>query len=163
MKGIYWDIKKVLTEGGMEEGEAKAIALLMLEKVCGMSVTEVLTGRNDATRTPQEQQALDMATQAAKGTPVQYVLGEADFCGLTMRVEAGVLIPRPETEELVAWVMESVPPLTLPVRGRTFRVLDIGTGSGCIAVALAKRLEGAEVEAWDVSEVALRVAKENAA
>ena len=160
MNTTYRDIKTELTSKGMDEGEAKAIALLLMEKVCGMNVTEVLTGCDDTTRTPQEQQALDMAAQVAQGTPVQYVLGEADFCGLTFHVAPGVLIPRPETEELVAGVVKE---LGMREEESGIRILDVGTGSGCIAVALAKRLEKAEVEAWDISEEALRVAKENAA
>ena len=102
----------------------------------------------------------------AQGEPVQYVLGEADFCGLTLKVKPGVLIPRPETEELVAWVEENVKAnsnlLPLTSNLSPFKLLDIGTGSGCIAVALAKKLKEAEVEAWDVSDDALEIARENA-
>ena len=102
----------------------------------------------------------------AQGEPVQYVLGEADFCGLTLKVKPGVLIPRPETEELVAWVVENVKAnsnlLPLTSNLSPFKLLDIGTGSGCIAVALAKKLKEAEVEAWDVSDDALEIARENA-
>ena len=155
MNDLYRDIKAVLIEGGIIEGEAKAIALLLMEKVCGITTTEVLMNhpKGEAYRT----ELLAMSQRIAQGEPVQYVLGEADFCGMSMKVQPGVLIPRKETEELVAWVVEEG-------RGKkeALHVLDIGTGSGCIAVALAKTLEGAEVEAWDVSDVALQTAKENA-
>ena len=155
MNDLYRDIKAVLTEGGIIEGEAKAIALMLMEKVCGITTTEVLMNhpRGETYRT----ELLAMSQRIAQGEPVQYVLGEADFCGMSMKVQPGVLIPRKETEELVAWVVEEG-------RGKkeALHVLDIGTGSGCIAVTLAKTLEGAGVEAWDVSDVALQTAKENA-
>jgi release factor glutamine methyltransferase len=90
------------------------------------------------------------------GEPVQYVLGEADFDGMSLRVGPGVLIPRPETEELVAWIASD-----LAGRGKV-RILDIGTGSGCIALSLARRFPDAEVEAWDISDSALAIASDNA-
>lgn len=154
---IYRTIRTILTQGSMEEGEARAIALLMLEKVCGMSVADALTG--SCKETGHEEALLDMAARIAKGEPVQYVLGEADFCGLTLNVEPGVLIPRSETEELVEWATETFKATRAEETGN---VLDIGTGSGCIAIALAHRLPQAQVEAWDVSEDALRIASGNA-
>lgn len=86
--------------------------------------------------------------------PVQYVLGETEFCGLNFVVGESVLIPRPETEELVAWIAEETKPDAL--------ILDIGTGSGCIAVSLKKFLPGSEVYACDISTEALNVARLNA-
>lgn len=159
MKNVYRDIKRVLMENHMAEGEAKAVALLMMEKVCGMTTTEVLI--NEPKGEMHREELLAMVQRIAEGEPVQYVLGEADFCGMSIKVRPGVLIPRKETEELVNWIVESLHSNCQP---STFncQLLDIGTGSGCIAVALAKKMEGAEVEAWDVSEVALQVAKENA-
>lgn len=154
---IYRTIRTILTQGGMEEGEARAIALLMLEKVCGMSVAEALTGSYK--ETGHEEALQEMATRIAKGEPVQYVLGDADFCGLALHVEPGVLIPRSETEELVAWAAETFKATRAEETGN---VLDIGTGSGCIAIALARYLPQAQVEAWDVSEDALRIASGNA-
>ena len=159
MKSLYLDIKSLLTERQMDEGEAKAIALLLLEKVCGMTTTEVLM--NAPKGEAHRQVLIQMAERVAKGEPVQYVLGETDFCGMSIKVRPGVLIPRKETEELVNWIVESIHP-NHQLSTVNCQLLDIGTGSGCIAVALAKRLENAEVEAWDVSEVALQVAKENA-
>ena len=159
MKNVYRDIKRVLMENHMEEGEAKAVALLMMEKVCGMTTTEVLI--NEPKGELHREELLAMVQRIADGEPVQYVLGEADFCGVSIKVRPGVLIPRKETEELVNWIVECLHANCQP---STFngQLLDIGTGSGCIAVALAKKMEGAEVEAWDVSEVALQVARENA-
>lgn len=89
--------------------------------------------------------------------PLQYVLNQAFFYDLTFYVEEGVLIPRPETEELVEWVLKTAP------TDRVIRILDIGTGSGCIAITLAKKLPLAQVTAMDVSEKALTIAKKNAA
>lgn len=152
MNGLYGDIKQMLTLGGMAAGEAKAVALLLLEKACGLSVAQVLTGEADRMPQADAQRVRDMAARVAQGMPVQYALGEADFCGLTLQVAPGVLIPRPETEELVQWVATVCPK----------RILDIGTGSGCIAIALAHLLPQATVEAWDVSDDALRIARSNA-
>ena len=94
-----------------------------------------------------------------KNKPVQYIIGETEFCGLRFFVEEGVLIPRPETEELVnklvSWSVSRLPSLS-------FRVLDIGTGSGCIAISLAKLLKNSVVTAVDVSEKASEIAKKNA-
>ena len=107
MNSIYREIKTLLTEGNMPEGEAKAVALMLLEKVAGLPTAKALIADgNDLLcrrRTLHE-----LATRVAQGEPIQYVLGETDFCGMTMKVKPGVLIPRPETEELVNWVVEEV-------------------------------------------------------
>ena len=156
---IYRDIKNILTDGNMPEGEAKAVALLLLERVAGLPTAKALIA-DGKSMLCRRQTLLEMAARISQGEPVQYVLGETNFCSLTLKVQPGVLIPRPETEELVNWIIEEVNPNDNP--NLNCQLLDIGTGSGCIAIALAKRLENAEVEAWDVSDVALEVAKENA-
>ncbi len=152
-------------ESNMPEGEAKAVALMLLEKVAGLPTAKALIADGNDLLC-RRQSLLELAARVAKGEPVQYVLGEADFCGLTLKVKPGVLIPRPETEELVAWVEENVNANTnlLPLTSNLspLKLLDIGTGSGCIAIALAKKLKEAEVEAWDVSDDALEIARENA-
>ncbi|MDX2070955.1 MAG: peptide chain release factor N(5)-glutamine methyltransferase [Haliscomenobacter sp.] len=91
--------------------------------------------------------------------PLQYILGQADFYGLKFKVDSRVLIPRPETEELVEWVLETI---NAPIFSTTPRILDIGTGSGCIPITLAKKLPQAEVWGLDVSPAALALAQENA-
>lgn len=91
--------------------------------------------------------------------PVQYIVGETYFYNLKLRVNSEVLIPRPETEELVAWIISDVEKYN---KNKTIRTLDIGTGSGCIAISLAKNLPNIEVWAIDISPKALQVAKENA-
>ena len=99
-----------------------------------------------------------MMCRLEQGCPVQYVLGETSFFGHSFHVEPGVLIPRPETEELVGWVASS------EELGATngISILDIGTGSGCIAITLALDIPNAEVEAWDISLEALTIAHKNA-
>ncbi|WP_296383756.1 peptide chain release factor N(5)-glutamine methyltransferase [Winogradskyella sp.] len=91
--------------------------------------------------------------------PIQYILGETEFYGLTFKVNENVLIPRPETEELVDLIIRSV---TSSEVEKSLKILDIGTGSGCIAISLAKHLPNATVYALDVSKEALKIAKQNA-
>ncbi len=99
--------------------------------------------------------------------PIQYIIGETEFYGLTFIVDKNVLIPRPETEELVSWVLNEVKRLKDKVERKdhkktSIKILDIGTGSGCIAIALAKELPYANVWALDISDKALKIAKLNA-
>ena len=103
--------------------------------------------------------------------PIQYLLGETEFYGLQFKVNDNVLIPRPETEELVDWILKSyesrvmsseLSNLKSSIVNRQLKILDIGTGSGCIAISLAKHLPEAQVFAVDISESALEIAKENA-
>ncbi|MFN4234485.1 MAG: peptide chain release factor N(5)-glutamine methyltransferase [Bacteroidia bacterium] len=91
-----------------------------------------------------------------KGIPIQYILGETQFMGLKLKVNSAVLIPRPETEELVDWIIQS------HKSEKINRIVDIGTGSGCIALAIKKHFFNTEVFALDISESVLQVAKENA-
>lgn len=92
--------------------------------------------------------------------PIQYIIGETEFYGLPFKVNNHTLIPRPETEELVAWILDEVSSSSDTAKNKT--VLDIGTGSGCIAVSLAKHLKNAAVSAVDISEEALKIARHNA-
>ena len=133
------------------EGEAKAVARLVMEEHFGLSMADVLCGRmGDEVELRQIQQRL------LTGEPVQYVLGRAEFGGRWFHVAPGVLIPRPETYELCQWCL---PPDPSEWRGN---ILDIGTGSGCIACTLAAELPHAKVAAWDISEAALAIAQDNA-
>jgi release factor glutamine methyltransferase len=95
-----------------------------------------------------------------KQKPIQYILGETEFYGLPFLVNENTLIPRPETEELVEWILSDFNNSQPEIRN--LKLLDIGTGSGCIAISLAKNLQNAQVFAIDVSEKALATAKENA-
>ena len=102
-----------------------------------------------------------------KRQPVQYVLGEADFAGRTFHVEPGVLIPRPETAELCEWIKKDATENKGITEGEkeenAIRILDICTGSGCIAITLGLDIGGSEVTGWDISENALKIAQENIA
>ena len=111
--------------------------------------------------TKEEEQPLFEALAHLKlEKPIQYILGETEFYGLPFKVNAHTLIPRPETEELVNWVLDSHKDST---KQSQFKILDIGTGTGCIAISLAKHLVNSKVSALDVSEDALKIAKHNAA
>ena len=141
-----------------ETGEAKAVARLVMEVRFGLSMTDVVCGK-----TGDETEMLVLQQRLLAAEPVQYVLGEAAFGGRTFHVEPGVLIPRPETYELCQWIVESeAEKADDKSRKKPLRVLDIGTGSGCIACTLAAELPEAEVTAWDISDDALRIAAENA-
>lgn len=137
------------------DGEAQALARLIYEVRYGLTFSDILMGRDsDVPNDELEQIALRLEQQE----PIQYILGHADFCGRSFLVNEHVLIPRPETEELCNWK-----PLPLPSpKGEGAKILDIGTGSGCIAITLAAMYPEAQVIGWDISEDALEVAKTNA-
>lgn len=130
--------------------EARSIALVALAESSGLPLSALLTD-------PGAPMAADgfeaMAAQLAAGRPVQYAVGHTEFYGHRFAVREGVLIPRPETEELVSWVVHD--------ERRARALLDVGTGSGCIAASLALALPGAEVCAADLSDAALAIAAEN--
>lgn len=130
-------------------GEAKAIALMVLELKYGMSLSDVLCGKMEQLA---EQELLAIQSRLLTGEPVQYIIGEAEFGGRRFVVSPSVLIPRPETYELCQWALE---------HGNPQQVVDICTGSGCIACTIAAERPDAEVWGWDISEPALRVAEEN--
>ncbi|GGW85288.1 peptide chain release factor N(5)-glutamine methyltransferase [Salegentibacter mishustinae] len=103
-------------------------------------------------------QKLDAALVRLKDhEPIQYIIGETEFFGLTFKVDKNVLVPRPETEELVQWILDD-----FASEKKALKILDIGTGSGCIAISLAKNLPKAQISAIDISEKALQIAKINA-
>ena len=137
-----------------DEGEALNIANMVLEHVTGFTRSEMIVDKNKTLDASQQEQLRKYAEDLLKHKPVQYVLGEAWFMNMRLRVTEDVLIPRPETEELVDLVIKNV--------AKESRILDVGTGSGCIAVALKKYLPGSEVYAVDISEKALMVASQNA-
>lgn len=132
------------------EREARSIALLAAAELSGLPETAFLTD-------PQAEIVVDgldaIIEQLTAGRPVQYVIGTAEFLGRQFVVREGVLIPRPETEELVTWILSEERQAT--------SILDVGTGSGCIAATLAMELPHTDVSAADISEDALAVAAEN--
>ena len=139
-----------------EAGEAKAIARWVFDACFGLSLADILCGKDTQLSANDQAELGKIALRLEKGEPVQYVIGMTDFCGRTFHVEPGVLIPRPETEELCHWILEE----DISQR-KGCSVLDIGTGSGCIAITLALGIPQAKVSAWDISEEALRIAQEN--
>ena len=145
-----------------DEGEAQAIVRLVLEVQFGITLTDIYTGKVNELSREAEEELEKIILRLERSEPVQYVLGRETFCGRTFHVASGVLIPRPETEVLCRWVEEDYnrpycalqPPVPL-------QVLDVGTGSGCIAVTLASDLYNSAVTAWDISGDALLIAREN--
>ena len=140
----------------------------------GLTMTDIIGG---AVETLDESRLNEQLRRLQAGEPVQYVLGRTFFCGHEFRVRPGVLIPRPETEELVGVACDRVARYGERSgrsggersgrsdgegSGRAVRILDIGTGSGCIAISLALAIPDAQVEAWDISDEALAIARENA-
>ena len=137
------------------DGEAKAIARLVFEVRFGLSMSDICLGKDTQLSANNQMELKGIADRLLEQEPIQYVLGQTDFCGRAFMVNEHVLIPRPETEELCRWITSQD---TCP----RVRLLDIGTGSGCIAITLAAMYPKAEVTAWDISPEALEVARENA-
>ena len=157
--------------GVYDAEEAQSIIRLVLDSKFGMTLTDIVCGGIGKLSDEQIVDLEHVVEKLKKGEPVQYVLGEAWFYGRCFHVEPGVLIPRPETEELCHMIIDDFDDykssthnsqLTASTRCLTPIILDIGTGSGCIAITLALELQDAEVFAVDISNDALRIAKANA-
>lgn len=134
-------------------GEVTALIRIIATELLGVSQMAYFL-KDDITLTAEQEALLDNAIERLKKQePIQYILGYSDFCGLRFKVTPATLIPRPETSELVEWIAGEA------TCGAN--ILDIGTGSGCIAVSLAHKLPQSEVTAWDISPDALAVATEN--
>lgn len=148
------EIFRALTEAGAElygEAEARQIAEMVLESR-GVSRNMLLVDPNEELQFPD----LDSVINDIRAwRPVQYIIGTAEFAGMDFEVSDAVLIPRPETEELVDWIASEV--------GDSASILDVGTGSGCIAIALSRAVSGSSVWALDISADALAVARRNGA
>lgn len=135
--------------------EAQAIIRLMLDVRFGLSLTDIICGKVNELSADDEVEVRKIIFRLQKAEPIQYILGEAEFAGYTFHVAPGVLIPRPETAELVNYIIEQTDP-------DVSNILDICTGSGCIAISIALALPHSSVTAWDISDNALRIAKMNA-
>lgn len=142
-----------------EKSEAENISGLVLEKLTGWSRIGRITHKEELLSPTQQQQLEEYIKELLQHRPAQYVLGEAWFAGMKFYVNEQVLIPRPETEELVEWIMNDYRQRTTDNR---LNFLDIGTGSGCIPVALKKNIPNVAVFACDVSKTALEIAAGNA-
>ena len=152
MKRIITRINKDLATA-YTDGEIKALTRIIATELLGVSQMTYFL-KDDISLTAEQQALLDNAIERLKKQePIQYILGYSDFCGLRFKVTPATLIPRPETSELVEWIASEA-------TGKE-SILDIGTGSGCIAVSLAHRLPQSKVTAWDISNDALAVAAEN--
>lgn len=137
-------------------GEARAVTDYVLDVCFGLSKADILCGSVDEMTAEKTAELNKIFGRLMEGEPVQYVLGRAEFSGRWFNVRPGVLIPRPETEELCAWITADSKASGSP------KVLDIGTGSGCIAITLQLDMPESKVTAWDISADALDVARENA-
>lgn len=152
VKGILQQIRTRLGSY-YTTSEVTALSRILATELLGVKES-IYFLKDPVTLTHEQQQLLDKALERLQTyTPIQHILGYENFCGLQFKVNGNVLIPRPETQELVAWIESEA-------TGKE-RILDIGTGSGCIAITLAKRLPHCTVEAWDISSEALSVAQEN--
>lgn len=139
------------------ESETSNITDWVMEHLTGSKKTERMLYKNAALTNDEESRLKTIAERLLNNEPVQYVLNESWFCGLKLYVDRNVLIPRPETEELVEWIISNC---KFPVD--ELKILDIGTGSGCIPISLKRRIRKAEVWACDISDDALAVARRNA-
>lgn len=138
-----------------DPSEADSMARLVFEKLTGLSRSAMLVNPEQAFDAPVAETLANALDALEAHQPVQYVLKEAWFCGLPFLVEPGVLIPRPETEELTEKAIRFL-------KGHEKRVLEIGTGSGCIAVGIKKNCPEADITAIDLSDQALAIAARNA-
>jgi len=143
-------------EGIYPETEIKSFSYLMIEKITGFSRTEIIVNKNTHFSVEQHHVIESFIEKLKKNIPIQYILGETEFYGLCFTVNESVLIPRPETEELVDWIR------TENDRNSALKILDIGTGSGCIAISVKHEFPNSAVSAFDISEEALETAQSNA-
>lgn len=134
--------------------EVSALSRIVCCDLLGQAPTDYYLGKDIALSPKKEQELEDILQRLSRFEPLQYIEGRTLFLGREFWVAPGVLIPRPETEELVELMLKEIP--------ADARILDVGTGSGCIAISLAKELPDALVTAWDVSPEALSVARANA-
>ncbi|TDQ11672.1 peptide chain release factor N(5)-glutamine methyltransferase [Pedobacter metabolipauper] len=141
--------------GLYDDQEVVSIYHMLVHHLSGFNKMQLILKGAEFLEQHLESRYRQVLQELKHGKPVQYILGETLFYGLPFKVNPAVLIPRPETEELVDWIIADA-------SGRLHKILDIGTGSGCIAISLKKNLIDSAVSALDVSEDALNTAKENA-
>lgn len=155
MHPVYHEIKKMLA-GYYPDAEASALAKMLLVEVLHFSTLELFGGKDKEVFKKDLDVLYEMSRRLQNQEPIQYIIGRETFCDMPFVVNRYVLIPRPETQDLVEWIAEEAQ------QTNPCRLLDMGTGSGCIAISLAKKLPHAQVEAWDISREALQVAHQNA-
>lgn len=153
MNSLTSRIRQTLQETYSPE-EAKALAMMICCDMLGLNALDIYTGKDIILSASTHCELENILLRLQKHEPIQYIRGFAEFYGNSFRVAPGVLIPRPETVELVEMIVKEHTAMAPAV-------LDIGTGSGCIAISLAKALPEAKVTAWDISEEALTIARYN--
>ena len=135
--------------------EIESLSRLIFEKVLGLTRIQIHLNQHETISEANLAQIKEIVNRLCHFEPIQYILGETQFYSLHLKVTPAVLIPRQETEELVDWIIKANMEITP-------KILDIGTGSGCIPIALAKNIPGSAAQGWDISMEALKVAQENA-
>ncbi|MDT0688294.1 peptide chain release factor N(5)-glutamine methyltransferase [Salegentibacter sp. F188] len=155
LKALKINFRKELEEEYPRE-EVDSFFNLLAEEYLGMSRLEMALQPDRQISEADNCHFEDAIKKLRNHQPIQYIIGTTEFFGLKFKVTEGVLIPRPETEELVQWILDEVS------SEEKIKILDIGTGSGCIAISLAKKLPNAEVSAMDISGEVLKIAKMNA-
>jgi release factor glutamine methyltransferase len=154
MKAGIASIRKELT-GIFAAGEIESLIFLIFEKIKGYSRTQFLLAKEDELSEEEQSEIEKIVARLKNHEPIQYILGETEFYGLPFYAVPGVLIPRPETEELVQWIIQEN-------QHPSPTILDIGTGSGCIAISLRKNIDQATILACDISPICLETARRNA-
>ena len=138
----------------IEQNEIEEVFFWIIDHYCGISRMDYILNPDLKLSNHQKENLMNAVSLLKTNMPIQYVLGESEFMNLKFNLNYNVLIPRPETEELVSWVIKD--------NNHNKTILDIGTGSGCIAIALAKFIKNSRVTAWDIDEKILSVAEKNA-
>lgn len=138
-----------------EPREADAMARIILTEWFGVSTTALFTDKDNYFTPAQNAEVENILTRLLNHEPLQYIIGKVQFMDCTLKVTPDVLIPRPETAELIQWIISEC-------TNKRLHLLDIGTGSGCIPIAIGHSQPQLQIEAWDISEAALQVASENA-
>ena len=138
----------------IEQNEIEEVFFWIIDHYCGISRMDYIVNPDLKLSNDQKENLMNAVSLLKTNMPIQYVLGESEFMSLKFNLNSNVLIPRPETEELVSWVIKN--------DNHYKTILDIGTGSGCIAIALAKFIKNSRVTAWDIDEKILSVAEKNA-
>lgn len=154
MKNLFIYIKNAL-DGHYSDNEIASLSRLIIEHILHRQFSPLVLETVHSSA-EQRHTVTEIVDRLKKREPIQHILGETEFYGLPLYVNKNVLVPRPETEELVELIISEVDENT------TIRILDIGTGSGAIAIALAVNLPNAKIEAWDISAEAIAIASSNA-
>jgi release factor glutamine methyltransferase len=157
IKDVF-DAYKWGLSGLYDSNEVEYITLLFISEITDLSKAKIKAFPEFEVPAQETERLTDILNRLQTGEPIQYILGKTEFYGLPFLVNPSVLIPRPETEELVEWVLSTVGSSQLAAG----RILDIGTGSGCIAISLKKNLSNVAVSAIDISTEALQTARQNA-